>query len=148
MIFWPPSLCGISVASSFGTFPAFWRLADVSPIPKGPPPYSVGNDRPISITSSCTVQGVWPSGVGSPWSVIECWDVLPTNWFSNRKGQDTCDAILCMSHTLQNALEMGQEAKDVQIDFSAAFGRVQRLSSSLLCGIYRFCAVSSGTVSL
>ena len=29
-----------------------------------------------------------------------------------------------MAHTLQNALEMGQEARIVQIDFSAAFDRV------------------------
>ena len=29
-----------------------------------------------------------------------------------------------MAHTLQNALEMGQEAGIVQIDFSAAFDRV------------------------
>ena len=30
----------------------------------------------------------------------------------------------CVSHTLQSALESGQEAKIVQIDFSAAFDRV------------------------
>ena len=29
-----------------------------------------------------------------------------------------------MAHTLQNALEMGQETRIVQIDFSAAFDRV------------------------
>ena len=31
---------------------------------------------------------------------------------------------LCVAHTLQSALEMGQEARMVQIDFSAAFDRV------------------------
>ena len=36
----------------------------------------------------------------------------------------TCDALLCVSHTLQSALESGQEARIVQIDFSAAFDRV------------------------
>ena len=36
----------------------------------------------------------------------------------------TCDAFLCVSHTLQSALESGQEARIVQIDFSAAFDRV------------------------
>ena len=30
----------------------------------------------------------------------------------------------CVSHTLQSALESGQEARIVQIDFSAAFDRV------------------------
>ena len=35
-----------------------------------------------------------------------------------------CDTLLCVAYTLQNALEMGQEARIVQIDFSAAFYRV------------------------
>ena len=35
-----------------------------------------------------------------------------------------CDAILCVSNTLQSALESGQEARIVQIDFSAPFDRV------------------------
>ena len=33
--------------------------------------------------------------------------------------------LLCVAHTLQNALEMVQEARIVQIDFSAAFDRVK-----------------------
>ena len=35
-----------------------------------------------------------------------------------------CDALLCVSHALQSALESGKEARIVQIDFSAAFDRV------------------------
>ena len=31
---------------------------------------------------------------------------------------------MCVSHILQSALERGQEARIVQIDFSAAFDRV------------------------
>ena len=34
-----------------GSFPACWRQANVTPIPKGPPSPSVANYRPISITS-------------------------------------------------------------------------------------------------
>ena len=34
-----------------GSFPACWRQANVTPIPKGPPSLSVANYRPISITS-------------------------------------------------------------------------------------------------
>ena len=44
--------------------------------------------------------------------------------FADRKGLGTCDVLLCVAHTLQSALEMGQEAQIVQIDFSAAFDRV------------------------
>ena len=36
----------------------------------------------------------------------------------------TCGALLCVSHALQSALESGQEARIMQIDFSAAFDRV------------------------
>ena len=39
----------------------------------------------------------------------------------------TCDALFCVSHTLQSALESGQEARIVQIDFSAAFDKVNNL---------------------
>ena len=31
--------------------------------------------------------------------------VLPTTQFAYRKGLGTCDALLCMPHTLQSALE-------------------------------------------
>ena len=53
--------------------------------------------------------------------------VLPNTLFAYRKSLRTCDAILCVSHTLQSALESGQEARIVQIDFSAAFDRVSHL---------------------
>ena len=41
-----------------------------------------------------------------------------------------------MAHTLQSALEMGQEARIVQIDFSAAFDRVTHQGILLkLCSV-------------
>ena len=45
--------------------------------------------------------------------------VLPTIQFAYRKGLGTCDALLFVSHALQSALESGQEARIVQINFSA-----------------------------
>ena len=55
--------------------------------------------------------------------------VLPTTQFAYRKGLSTCDALMCVSHTLQNALESGQEARIVQIDFSRSltFDKVNHL---------------------
>ena len=53
--------------------------------------------------------------------------VLPTTQFAYRIGLGTCDALLCVSHTLQSALESGNEARIVQIDFSEAFDRVTYL---------------------
>ena len=62
--------------------------------------------------------------------------VLPTIQFAYRKGLGTCDALLCVSHTQQSALESGQETRIVQIDFSAGFDMVnhQRI-------IYKICAM-------
>ena len=50
--------------------------------------------------------------------------VLSIIQFAYRKGLGTCDALLCVSHALQSALESGQESRRVQIDSSAAFDRV------------------------
>ena len=50
--------------------------------------------------------------------------VLPTTQFAYRKCLGTCDAQLCVSNTLQSALESGQEARILQIYFSAPFDRV------------------------
>ena len=65
--------------------------------------------------------------------------VLPTTQFAYRKGLGTYDALLCVSHILQSALESGQEAKIVKIDFSAAFDRVNHLGI-----LYKFCSMGIG----
>ena len=65
--------------------------------------------------------------------------VLPTTQFVYRKGLGTCDAILCVAHTLQNALDMGQGARIVQIDFSAVFDRVNHQGI-----LFKLCSVGVG----
>ena len=65
--------------------------------------------------------------------------VLPTTQFAYRKGLGICDALLRVSHTLQSELESGQEARIAQIDFSAAFDRV-----NLLGILYKLCSVAIG----
>ena len=111
-----------------GSFPACWRQANVTPIPKGPPSSSIANYRPISVTS--VLSTVFERLVSV--RLVRFMDrsgVLPTTQFDYRKGLGTCDALLCVSHTLQSALENGQEARIVQIDFSAAFDRVNHLGA-------------------
>ena len=79
-----------------GSFPPCWRQVNVTPIPKGPPPSSVANYRPISITSVlskvferlvsvCLGRFMGRSGV------------LPTTWFAYRQGLGTCDALLLVN---------------------------------------------------
>ena len=70
---------------------------------------------------------------------MECNRVLPTTQFAYWKSLGTCDTLLCMSHTLKSALESGQEARMVQIDFSAAFDRVNHQGI-----LYRNCSVGIG----
>ena len=68
---------------------------------------------------------------------MECSGVLPTTQFAYRKGLGTCNALLCMSHTLQSALDSRQEARIVQIDFNSAFDRVYHQVI-----LYKLCSVS------
>ena len=100
--------------------------ANVTPIPKGPSSSSVANYRPISITPlmSKVFKRLVAVRLGR---FMEHCGVLPTTKFAYRKGLGTCDALLCVSHTLQSALESDQEARIVQIDFGAAFDRVNHL---------------------
>ena len=70
---------------------------------------------------------------------MECSGVLPTTQFAYRRDLGTCDALLCLSHTLQSALDSGQEARIVQIDFSAAF---DRLNHQVI--LYKLCSVGIG----
>ena len=74
--------------------------------------------------------------------------VLPTTPFAYRKGLGTCDALLCVFHTVQSTLESGQESSIVLIDFNAAFDRGQPSCNSLkalFCGYWRLCVVKSAT---
>ena len=81
---------------------------------------------------------------------IECSGVLPTIQVAYWKGLGTCDALLCVSHTLQSALESGQVARIVQIEFSAAFHRVNHPGILYkLCSVdWVFCLVYIDTVSI
>ena len=70
---------------------------------------------------------------------MEVRGVFPTTQFAYRKGLGTCDALICVAHTLQNALEMGQESRRDQIDFSAAFDRVNHQGI-----LFKLCSVGVG----
>ena len=65
--------------------------------------------------------------------------VFPTTQFAYRKGLGTCDALQCVSHTLQSALESGQDVWIVKIDFIADFDRVNHLGI-----LYKLCSVGIG----
>ena len=114
----PPRLSVVfSWLVRLGSFPACWRQANITLIPKGPPFSSVANYRPISITSVlskvCERQVFVHLGL-----YMACSGVLPTTQFTYGNGLGTCDALLSLSHTRQSALESGQEAGIEQIEIS------------------------------
>ena len=92
----------------------------ITPIQKARRSSSVANYPLISITSvlSKVFELLISVRLGR---FMERNGVLPTTQFAYRKGLGTCDALLCMSHTLQSALESVQEGRIVQIDIGAAF---------------------------
>ena len=111
-----------------GSFPACWRQAKVHR------PLLL----PIFITS--VLSKVFECLVLVHFGqFMECSGVLPTTQFAYRKCLGTCDALLCVSHTLQSALESGQEAQIMQIDFSPAFDWVNHLGF-----LYKLCSVGIG----
>ena len=75
-----------------GSFPACWRVANVTPVPKGPPSSSVANYRPISITPilSKVYERLVSVRLGR---FMECKGVLPATQFAYRRGLGTCDAL-------------------------------------------------------
>ena len=81
-----------------GSFPACWRQANVTSIPKGPPPSSVANYRQISITFVLfkVFERLVSVRLGR---FMERNGVLPTTQFAYRKGLRTCDALwACRIH--------------------------------------------------
>ena len=117
-----------------GSFLASWTKANVTPIPSGPLSSSVANYRLISTTSvlSEVFERLVSVRLGQ---FMECSGVLPTTLFAYQKGLGTCDALLGMSHTLKGELGSGQGARIIQIDFSAAFNRVNHQGILyMLCG--------------
>ena len=113
-----------------GCFPLVWRIANVTPVPKGSLSSDVENYRPISITPllSKIFERLVAVRLGR---FMEHNRVFPATQFAYRKGLGACDALLCVTHKLQSALDKGMEARLVQIDFSAAFDRVNHLGISI-----------------
>ena len=106
-----------------GELPLEWRIADVTPIPKGPLSVLVSNYRPISITQVLSKVFerliAWRFGRS-----LERSGVLPSHQYSYRKRLGTCDALLDIVCDGQLELDRGGELAIAQIDFSAAFDRV------------------------
>ena len=106
-----------------GEFPLEWRIADVTPIPKGPLSALVCNYRPISIIP--VLSKVFERLIALRFGrFLERSGVLHSHQYSYRKRLGTCDALLDIVCAGQLELDRGGELALVQIDFSAGFDRV------------------------
>ena len=115
-----------------GSFPPCWRQANVTPIPKVLPSSSVANYRPIYITSVLA-------------KVLERLVSVRLGRFMELNGVFQPPSLhigkvrIPVIHFWQSALESEQEARIVQIDFSAASDRVNHQGI-----LYRLCSVGIG----
>ena len=106
-----------------GSFPESWRHAHVVPVPKGPVTPLVCNYRPISITP--VISKVFEKVICRRLSsFFNSADLILPRQYAYRTGFSTCDTLLDIFHTFQAALDVGSEARLVQIDFSGAFDKV------------------------
>ena len=95
----------------------------MTPIPKGPLSELVCNYRLISITP--VLSKVFERLIALRFGhFLERSGVLSSHQYSYRKGLSTCDALLDIVCAGQLELDSCGELAFVQIDFSAAFGRV------------------------
>ena len=117
---------GSSTLLSTGSFPVIWRCANVTPIPKGPIYASVSDYRPTSITP--ILSKVFERIVARRLvQYLETEELLPAEQYAYRKGFGTLDALLSICCRAQSSLDRGCEQLLVQIDFSAAFDRVNHV---------------------
>ena len=106
-----------------GLFPSQWRRADITPIPKGTISSLVSGYRPISITP--ILSKLYERLISVRLSrFMESSSLFPVHQFAYRKGLGTCDALLDIVCAGQRVLDSGGEFALIQLDFSAAFDRV------------------------
>ena len=106
-----------------GSFPKCWRVANVTAIPKIGNSPDVKDYRPISITP--ILSKIFEKLLSAKLSrFCESNSLFPTQQFSYRKNYGCVDALLSVTHEIQSALDSGGECRVIQLDFSAAFDRV------------------------
>ena len=106
-----------------GSFPMCWNVANVTAMPKVSNSPDVKDYRPISITP--ILSKIFEKLLSAKLSQFcESRSLFPSQQFSNRKNYGCVDALLSISNEIKTALDRGGESRLIQLDFSAAFDRV------------------------
>ena len=104
-----------------GRVPQRWKEANVLPVPKSHPPRSIETDlRPISLTP--TLVKLLESIVGA-WMLERIENKLDVYQYGALKGRSTTP-LVDMLHHWSKAIDEGQSARAVFIDFAKAFDHV------------------------
>ena len=107
-----------------GCFPSYWRQANVTPIPKGPPSSSVTNYGPISTT---LLSKVFEHLVSVRFGrFVERSGVLPTTQFAYQKFLGTLSAY----HKLRTSVRVPYTAECIG-EWAGGSDRADRLQCSL-----------------
>ena len=88
-----------------GSLPVCCKVANVTPIPRGPPSSSAANFLHTYIYCPRCLR-VWRQSVRHG-RFMELIGLLPTTRFAYRKCIGTCDALLCVAHILQSSWRWG-----------------------------------------
>ena len=108
------------------------HIANTVPVAKVHPPRDIHTDlRPISLTP--TLAKIFESFVGS-WILDSTQNKLGNDQFGALKGRSTTHALVSMTHQWSCALDKGQSARVLFVDYTKAFDHVDHtiLLSKLL----------------
>jgi len=116
-------VCAIFNASVHqGVVPGRWKEATIIPVPKTNPPRTIQSDlRPISLTA--TLGKILESFIGE-WILERIGETLDDRQYGVFKQRSTTHALVDMLHHWHSAVDSGQSARIVFIDFAKAFDRV------------------------
>ena len=104
-----------------GVVPVEWKQATVVPVPKVTPTPSMDKLRPVSLTP--TLAKVAESFI-TRWMMADMESSLDHSQFGNRKGRSTNHYLVQLVQYAHQALQDGQSADFLAIDYNKAFDRV------------------------
>ena len=133
-------LCAIfNLSVKQGSVPAYWKHANVVPVPKTQPPKNIYFDlRPISLMS--TLVKVFESFIGN-WILDKINNKLDKDQYGAVKGRSTVHALVSILHQWSCALDRGESVRALFVDYTKAFDHIDHtilLNKLMTLGVPHF----------